>query len=255
MGTDIQQNDMLLAFKALSIMPGLTEAARRVGATIIDHFNRRTGQCDPSIDRLVRLLGLSRATVLRATAALDAAGLILRKSHGGKSNRTAYAPQWQRFRQAMDAWSSAMRKPKVSKVRPEQSHECDGDSLTHETQTCPKNLFNEPIPPAARKKKRLPAPQRRRKPQAPCRNQQNLLLPIPGGLRKGEAARNAAERRWNDDLMRAGGELYAMAADWMTPDRQELVTSAEVERKGGGFALILSSLRLQMCSASGAQAV
>ncbi len=58
----LQENDILCAYKALNIAPGLSDTARRVAGAIIDHFNRRTGQCDPNIDRLVRMLEVNRAT-------------------------------------------------------------------------------------------------------------------------------------------------------------------------------------------------
>ncbi len=54
----LQENDILFAHKALNIMSGLTEATRRVAGAIIDHFNKQTGQCDPSIERLATLLVL-----------------------------------------------------------------------------------------------------------------------------------------------------------------------------------------------------
>lgn len=63
-------NDILFAHIALHVVPDLSPSARRVGAAIIEHFNKRTGQCDPSIERLGRLLGLSPTSVKAATAEL-----------------------------------------------------------------------------------------------------------------------------------------------------------------------------------------
>lgn len=43
-----QENDILFAYKALNFVPGLSANARRVAGATIDHFNRKSGQCDPS---------------------------------------------------------------------------------------------------------------------------------------------------------------------------------------------------------------
>jgi hypothetical protein len=42
----IQPLDTLLAVKALAVAPDLKATDRRVGAALIEHFNRKTGQCD-----------------------------------------------------------------------------------------------------------------------------------------------------------------------------------------------------------------
>lgn len=86
-------NDILFAHKALTLMSGLTDATKRVAGAIIDHFNKKTGQCDPGIDRLSTMLGINRATVIRATETLDELGLIQKASHGGKSHRASYRPK------------------------------------------------------------------------------------------------------------------------------------------------------------------
>ncbi|WP_420413080.1 helix-turn-helix domain-containing protein [Roseibium sp.] len=105
----LKQNDILFAHKALGLMPDLSAATRRVAAAIIDHFNKRTGQCDPSIGRLMKLLKISRAAVIRATNELDGLGLIEKKSHGGKSHRTAYLPNWPLFRAFVGDWDAGMK--------------------------------------------------------------------------------------------------------------------------------------------------
>ena len=63
----LQENDILIALKVINLHPDLSNSARRVAGALIDHFNRKTGQCDPSISRLAKLLGINRATVIRAT--------------------------------------------------------------------------------------------------------------------------------------------------------------------------------------------
>jgi AraC-like DNA-binding protein len=63
-----QAPNTLIAHKAISLASELSNSEKRVAAAIIDHFNRRTGQCDPSLDCIAELIGMSRRTVMRATS-------------------------------------------------------------------------------------------------------------------------------------------------------------------------------------------
>src|ERR1700733_9564403 len=74
--------DTTIAHKMLNLMPELSGTDKRVAATIIDHFNRKTGQCDPSIERIARLLGLSRRTVIRSNARVVKTGVLRKVLHG-----------------------------------------------------------------------------------------------------------------------------------------------------------------------------
>ncbi|MEW9617174.1 helix-turn-helix domain-containing protein [Shinella sp. S4-D37] len=105
----LEENDILFAHKALNVMAGLTEATKRVAAAIIDHFNKRTGQCDPSIERLATLLGIDRATVIRATEKLHELGYVEKMSHGGKAHRASYLPNWDGFRAIVEDWDARMK--------------------------------------------------------------------------------------------------------------------------------------------------
>src|SRR5690242_4740758 len=80
----------LIAFKVLALADDMSAVERQVGATLIDSFNRKTGQCDPSLDRVAILLGVHRRSVIRATSKLEARGLIRKIRHGGNSNRNKY---------------------------------------------------------------------------------------------------------------------------------------------------------------------
>src|ERR1700733_14922306 len=97
--------DTTIAHKMLNLMPELSGTDKRVAATIIDHFNRKTGQCDPSIERIARLLGLSRRTVIRSNARVVKTGVLRKVLHGGHLQRNSYEPVWSRFREFDAAWS------------------------------------------------------------------------------------------------------------------------------------------------------
>ncbi|MBL0375216.1 helix-turn-helix domain-containing protein [Rhizobium sp. KVB221] len=108
--TALQRNDVAIAQKAINLARGLSGAEKAVASAIIDHFNRKTGQCDPSIERLAALLELDERTVRRATAALSAEhGLFRKRSHGGKSFRASYAPIWSTFRAIVNEWDQRMK--------------------------------------------------------------------------------------------------------------------------------------------------
>ncbi len=57
----------------------LSPAARAVLAQILDHYNSKTGQCTPSLERLARTSGLARRSVVRAVKELRGKGWIDRE--------------------------------------------------------------------------------------------------------------------------------------------------------------------------------
>ena len=266
----LEENDILFAHKAFNIVSGLTEATRRVAGAIIDHFNKRTGQCDPSIERLATLLGIDRATVIRATEKLHELGLIQKDSHGGKAHRASYLPNWDHFRFIVAEWDASMktgRRPSksndhnkpadanVASLQRSQSQGCDVKGRTAATQTLRSNPSNKPIEENTRQRqKQEPSLSRPAQPlhglwkgNKPT-GQRSMLLPLNGGrsLSHAEAARAAAERHWYGDVHRLGLAAEAEIIDWMTPERQEATTLAEMKRKGGGLEFILSARRTDM---------
>lgn len=64
MGTEISKG---LAYKVICGHPDLSGSDKQVAMAIVDRFNRETGRCDPSIQRLCLDTGLIVRTVTRAT--------------------------------------------------------------------------------------------------------------------------------------------------------------------------------------------
>src|SRR4051812_48497456 len=89
--------DTLLAIKVINLVPDLRPSDRRVGVALIEHYNRRTGRCDPGLERIATLLSISTRTVIRSTERLHVMGLFHKVRHGGWSNRNSYKPNWVRF--------------------------------------------------------------------------------------------------------------------------------------------------------------
>jgi hypothetical protein len=69
-----QRNDVVIAIRAMHFAPGLSNVDQKVGALILKHYNRTTGQCDPGNARLATMLGIDERTVRRATAELCGPG-------------------------------------------------------------------------------------------------------------------------------------------------------------------------------------
>jgi hypothetical protein len=72
----VRRLDTLLALKVLTLVPDLNASDRRVAGALLEHYNRKTGRCDPGIQRIADLLGLCTRTVIRANDRLEAAKLF-----------------------------------------------------------------------------------------------------------------------------------------------------------------------------------
>jgi predicted transcriptional regulator len=141
--------DTLIAHKMINLSDALSGTDKRVATVLIDHFNRKTGQCDPSINTIAELLGVSPRTVVRSIARLVKSGLFRKIKHGGKFHRNSYEPVWSVFRQLDDAWSdrrkarrAAFRSPNVSLCKGQPCHSVDDQDVT---QTYLKNHFKETL--------------------------------------------------------------------------------------------------------------
>jgi hypothetical protein len=228
--------DTLLAGKVVNVIPGLRPSDRRVAVTLIEHFNRRTGRCDPSLERIARLLGVCTRTVIRSTQRLEAAGLFRKVRHGGYSNRNSYVPNWSRLAELGQAWNEKLREQSVSrqtKMSPGVGQACHVRSDNAVTQTCMTNLKTQTFL-GSPKDENMPSNLRLSEPQPrSCR------------MKHRDAARAAAERRWADQLLqrfRSTPITYAEVIEAITPAMQEGATDAEVRQSGDGLRYILARL-------------
>lgn len=275
----LEENDILFAHKALNVMAGLSDATKRVAGAIIDHFNKRTGQCDPSIERLARLLGMDEKTVRRATTILDEKQIVGKSSHGGKAHRASYFPNWEMFRDVVADWDARMKTgdapntpcrhtgtpadtpaPNRAKLSGSTGPNCPVKQGEIALQTLRSNQSNKPIErergetQASKHQQQRPLTGqngrwRGSKPEA----QRSMLLPINGGRSPShaDAARAAAERRWYAEVHALGLKAEADVLEWMTWDRQEATTQAEMQRKGGGLAFIMAGMQNERMRAYG----
>jgi DNA-binding transcriptional regulator YhcF (GntR family) len=264
------ENDIFLAMKALLLVPGLSNAARQVAGTLIDHFNRDGGRCDPSVERLAKMIGINRITVLRATKELckKDVGLFTKISHGGYHNTASYQPQWERFREIVSERKLRMQGVEqienVAEMQPLTSQECDLGGNRNETQTylntISKNRSNiitaenpelkkpQKIVQEAKACEQSPIPEQGESPEKgflkePRREVSKLSLKLLNGGRppsRAKVAKNKASERIDKAMMKL--DRYAEISELISPEKYDQAALAETRKRGAGIEYILASV-------------
>lgn len=257
-----ERHDVAIGRKALLIAPGLSAADMRVGGAILDHFNKKTGQCDPSIARLAAMLGIDEKTVRRATNELCKRSLFQKSSHGGKSFRAAYRPQWSAFRQIIADWDSRMRcldepdseEKNRAKMSADPGRKCPVTPGENVRQTHVSNPFKKPISlsdtsknDSDRAETLSPAQPLqglgRRVDAAPDRiNYEARERAATAGSSRHDAAFSMASDRVHKALMgmpNAGAEAW----DWLDERTLNEAIREEMRRRGNGLTFIANGMR------------
>lgn len=216
------------------------------------------------------MLGIDRATVLRATAELcKADGLFDRVTHGGRGNRTAYLPRWDRLNAIVDDWDLRMKDgsppSKVAKLRRSRSQDCDVDSRRTATQTDRRNRQKEPTEPSREKKGPVSVDaSERQEPKLPSKPKgmhglgsggvqtdprRFLLHPLPGG--KAGVAKEAAIARIMRQV-RADNPSLAYRIDCeATPEMLAEAAKADAAQRGAGVPMLISLLMRAKATSGG----
>ncbi|MGO7263759.1 hypothetical protein [Rhizobium leguminosarum] len=249
----LRPNDILFAYKAIGLTP-VSSAAHRVGNALIDHFNRKTGQCDPGTERLAALLGIDTKTVKTATAQLCDAGLFTKISHGGGGHRASYAPQWQTYTQIVRDWDAKMRGKSECYNGAKKPHSDDENGVKTPLSTGRKRPFEGgENAPQTNIRNQSYKPIRPSQPSySTADNVVSMRSERPShGLWKGNkgqspshslVAREQATKRWNDEMMRRCGSAYWQFVEWITPEISDLATRAEMHRRGDGASMIVDRM-------------
>lgn len=252
----VRKGDITIAFKAIA-MSQLPAAHKRVGAALLDHYNRATGRCDPSMETLSLLLQISRRSVVRAISRLIRENYFRRDRHAGNFHCNQYYPVWDTFR-AIDAdWArrrdmhrARFDRAKVS-LPPCQTSPLDGDSGV--TQTIPtKNHSYETSSGGHPSDENGRAPKKSSK--VALNAMGSITKPAQAPVRPlhvkqtkpGDAARDAAERRWNVELLAhysQDPDLYGRIIEAIDRPLGETATDAELAFRGAGIRHILTELR------------
>lgn len=161
--TMIRPLDTLIAHKVISLAGDLSSTDKRVAAMLVEHFNRKTGQCDPSMDTMAELIAVDRRTVVRSIRRLVTSGFFRKLRHGGKFHRNSYEPMWAAFHRLDDAWKdlrsarrAAFASPNLSLCQGQVSPAASGKDVT---QTFPTNHFKETLRTRSSNAERLGSPQ------------------------------------------------------------------------------------------------
>lgn len=249
--------DILLAFKAFGLARDLKDSDRRVGCALLDHYNQKTTQCDPSLDTLAALTGMSRRSVIRSVNRLSRQGFFRRARHGGKYHRNSYEPAWDRLR-GVETWWRNLRRMNSRRFGTQELASCGcqpehlaGDAAVTQTNTInssketystitANNGHNSTAVSDAKE-----AAEIRKKPPYPqsLRNRSHTVTP-PSAI----AALDAAERRWTRALQAKflkTPDLHARVLNAIDRQIQNEITLVERDKPGRGIFVLLERLRIR----------
>jgi hypothetical protein len=240
--------DVTFAMKAIGLSDRLNGTDKRVGLAILDHYNRRTGRCDPSRTTLAELLQITTRSVTRSIARITKADLFRVIRHGGHNNCNSYQPNWKTYRALEDLWKQRRRHHANRFLRQRlssssgQSFPFADDRVVHQT-----NSTNHFQSTSASSPKTETAGREEKRPGNKTQSRSlHHSVPIPSGVTpSAEAARNAAERRWNLDLWQRFGHDTALFSRIIEQIDAQLVTEttdAEFERRGAGLPRLIKEL-------------
>lgn len=206
----------LMACKVI-LWSHLSSSTKTVGGILIDHVNWKAGQdyrCDPGIDRLVELSGFARSTVQEGLRQLQAAGLIIIHVHGGRLQKNFYEFRWDVIRardaETLEALKSGCHPPWIT----------DGTSPESRAQTRVRNTKAEPERHAVK-----------------AIGQQRFKT-----VSRRDARRQAAARRWEEDLRNRHPDAYIAMIPSIDDALQEAATEAEMAQRGSGAEHIIKAL-------------
>jgi Helix-turn-helix domain len=229
--------ETLLAIKALCLKPGLTSNERRVGATLIEHYNRKTGRCDPGLERLATLLDIDKRTVMRAVSGLERHGLFRKIRHGGQFGRNFYVPLWPQLQTTYVLWDELLKRKRpvgAPDLPPGPRQDCHPATDRVVGQTCESNL---------QKRTYIGLPNEQFDGRKTHHNDKAFGSYVK---RSREVAETEAERRWTSALHArfAPTVTYGQVLELITPQIQTAATEVEVQKRGAGITYVLNQLGL-----------
>jgi hypothetical protein len=249
--------DTTLAHKAINLMRNLTGTDKRVAATIIDHFNRKTGQCDPSHDRIAGLLRINRRTVIRSVKAICKTKILQKFRNGGYSQRNSYIPNWALFREMDAEWierfRSHRRRTAHASESPDGCQSWQSSSDKRVTQTLLNNQSNKTssneqvavMEEVADVRINISQQQPSKNIGETIRTPKRSMFASTNQPDR-DHARIAAQRRWMSALnvqFAGNPEVYGQVLDVLDDEVQENATRAEMRKRGAGIAFVLDCLK------------
>jgi hypothetical protein len=137
--------DTTLALKAICLTNSLTGTEKRIAVALLDHFNRKTGRCDPSYETLAELLGVNRRTVGRGITKVVKTRFFAMVRHGGINNCNSYQPCWTFYRELEERWKRERRQHATRfscrEMSPSSGQTCPLANGEADLQTCTTNFI------------------------------------------------------------------------------------------------------------------
>lgn len=228
------RKDKTLAHRALCIERTLTPAAKAVCSELVDHFNRKTGQCDPGKKRLADLTGYSIRTVTNALRILEQKQFIIRFRHGGGHFTNAYFINWQKFRKI--AHSGDQPDETICTTPGEETLITTGEAQC--PQTIERTFEKKPLKERSDRKDNITHHSQ----PIPSRSTGQTFRRLPPSR---QVLENLAVKAWERHLRKiVGQERYADALEKLTPEICEAATRSEIKKPGSGAYTVLDTLKL-----------
>jgi hypothetical protein len=209
--------DLFRALETVCRDGNVSDAVFRVVFAVAVRMNRRTGRCDPSVERIAADTGRDRRSVFRALKAAVEAGYLQRRRHAGRRHTNAYSVDWARVVAAGECQRSAAE---AERERDAVAVEVAGDVKA--------------AAPAIAEARQRPTLARL---VSPTRETQKVAL------RASEAvAEGAAQKRLYADLRSRGCFEGYLALAMDAPDVEARAILAERSKRGSGLAAALDAL-------------
>lgn len=251
----MRKGEITIAFKAIGLS-ALPSGHKRVAVALLEHRNRITRRCDPSMETLAILLQLSERSIVRAVNQLVRDGYFKRFKHGGNFHCNQYEPIWSKFREVEADWVRRRDLHRLRFDRTKVAHNpCQSSQLADDsdvTQTCPTNNHSYETFSGGLPKKEI---DRTRKAiiEVAASTMELIAKPIQQPASRlhvkqpkhSEIARDVAERRWCNALTQRFSlheQLFAHILSGIDPALSSAATNAELAIAGGGFKHILAEL-------------
>jgi hypothetical protein len=219
-------NAKSIATKAIA-QAAISGAAKTIASHLMEHFNLRTGRCDPGQTRLAQKAGIDVRSVRRVIDDhLVASGLFVVVRHGGHGHRNAYLPCW----------------PELIRLAALGENGSGQKSPAEQDENVRQNLLRKPDSDSM-----VGRASRGKRSAAPDRRQMTMVMPITGGRGKAEEAVRAKLNRQMqahftavhipDDRPAFVRDMTAStSANW------EAAIAAEMAKAGGGLPLLLADI-------------
>jgi len=251
----MRKGDLTIAFKAIGLSE-LPPAHKRVATALLDHYNRHTHRCDPSMETLATLLGVSRRSVARAMKRLERDGFFKTYRHGGNFHCNQYAPIWPRFREVDAAWDQRRRghrerfsRANLSPSPRQLSHTGDDAdviqtcSTNQSYVTCSDGLPKKGVSEATGPRDSIAATTMELIAKSSQRSAKRFHVKHPPAR---DAAREAAHRRWDNTLLKLFARdkgLYARIIEAIDQEMVDSTTDAELRKRGSGIDHLIGQLQ------------